>query len=305
MVSEFSPLLPPAGYLTTPVGRAAYYVHQPLNQEPAPSPTPSRILMVHGVQTPALGLQPLASALRKAYPYATIALFDHWGHGLSDTPILPHTPALFHDLIDRVLDAINWPTAHFIGYSFGGVTIAGYAASSAARAARMESMVMIAPAGLVNSAATFPAEERQRFLTNANSNEEDERAAQEWVLRFLEGPSGLVVPDDWRERVAGGEVVAESVRGWEVRTHPGHMASVVGILRDGGVLDSHDVFVKATETGVRMLAVLGGTDDICGMQDLEKVGVHNVVVVPDVGHAIVRQKVPDVVAHIETFWRNL
>lgn len=311
MTSTFGSLLPPATYLTTPHGRAAYYVYPPLDASPptttTPNTTPERILLVHGIQTPALGLHPLATALRAAHPRATVATFDHWGHGLSDTPVAPHSPPLFYGLLDAVLAALGWASAHLVGYSFGASTVAGYVASTPARARAVASVVLVAPAGLFRAEGPFFTEEvRRRFLRAGESgrgSEEDERAALDWIVGFLEG-GALVVPGDWRERVARGEVVAEAVKAWEMRTHEGHAASVVAIVRDGAVMDNHAAFVETAKTGVRTLAVLGELDDLCSVQDLHDVGFKNVVVVPAVGHGVVRQRVPEVAQHIGDFWKS-
>lgn len=315
MTSTFGSLLPPAEYITTPHGRAAYYAYPPLAPldntaaaaaaaAAASAASEMRILLVHGIQTPALGLHPLASALRAAFPAASVAVFDHWGHGLSDTPVLPHEPALFHELIDLVLAALGWPSAHLVGYSFGGATVAGYAASGRGDGGKVESLVLVAPAGLIRSRG-FPEEARERYLLGGGGGDgERERGARDWVLNFLEGGK-LVVPGDWRARVARGEVVAEAIKDWEMREHEGHVASVVAIFRDGGVMDNHAVFAKAADTGVKTLAVLGELDDVCSAQDLEDVGMKNVVVVPGAGHAVVRQRVPEVARHIVDFWKSL
>lgn len=304
MNTTFGALLPPASYLATPHGRAAYYLYPPST----PTSNPTRILLVHGIQTPALGLQPLACALRAQFPTGQIALFDHWGHGLSDTPQEPHTPALFFELIDALLVQLAWPSAHFVGYSFGGVTVAGYAAATAATQRKVvDSMVLVAPAGMLRSEA-FGEQVQREFLATSHDDGRDEtreKKAQDWIMNFLEGGGPLVVPSGWQERVAQGKVVAEAVRDWEMRTHPGHAASVVAIFRDGGVLDNHEAFAQAAASGVHCLAVLGELDDLCNVQDLEKAGIMNVVVVPQVGHGVVRQKVDDVAVHIGQFWKGL
>lgn len=301
MTALFGTLLPPASYLTTPHGRAAYYVYPPTT----PSPNPTRIVLVHGVQTPALGLQPLATALRAQFPNAQFLLFDHWGHGLSETPQEPHTPALFFELIDALLEKVGWSSAHFVGYSFGGVTVAGYAAARSK--AVVESMVFVAPAGMLPSEA-FGEEVKREYLAERQDedyDEERERKAHDWIMNFLEGGGPLVVPAGWQERVARGEVVAEAVREWEMHAHRGHPASVVGIFRDGGVFDNHAAFAQAAATGADCLAVLGELDDLCNKEDLEAAGIKDVVVVPQVGHGVVRQKAVDVAGHIGDFWRRL
>lgn len=298
MASKFGVLLPSAQYLNNSHGRAAYYVYPP--SVPSPSPTPFRVLMVHGVQTPALGLHPLAESLRSRLPGAHITLVDLWGHGLSDTPQEPHTAALFHDLLDAVLAELNWPSAHLLGFSFGGSTIVGYAASSKERAARVTSLTLVAPAGLLKS-SQFDEKAQRDYLGLAVS---DEKAARDWIFDFLDGGE-LIVPSDWQERVGRGEVVAEAVKDWELKTHEGHEASVVAIFRDAGCLDNHAAFVKVAECGIPYLGVVGQLDGVCSAEDLERVGLPRVVVIPQVGHELVRQRVPEVSQAIEEFWKTL
>ncbi|KAJ5288217.1 valacyclovir hydrolase [Penicillium angulare] len=295
-ISIFGQMLPKAIYINTTHGCAAYYSLPATGKSNDNSDsTIQRVLFVHGVQTPAIGLQPLASTLSRRFPSAHCVLVDLWGHGLSDTPILPHEASLFHSLLNDLLDELKWKDAHVIGYSFGGSTCASFAASYSER---VSSMALVAPAGLVRS-ETF-GEVQQAYLSGDGTEEE----AKDWVFEWLEGGK-LVVPYDWKERIARGDIVAEAVRDWEVREHEGHVASVVGIVRDGGVLDKHGEFVKAAETGIPSICVLGELDDLCSVQDLAEVGMKNAQVVSQVGHGVVRQKVPEVADLIENFWKGL
>jgi len=289
--STFGALLPKAIYITTPHGRIAYYsLHvPPAKRTDAASP---RVLLVHGIQTPAIGLLPLAQNLRNSFPCTHFILFDLYGHGLSETPYRPHTPDLFHGLIDTILDHLEWPAAHLVGYSFGGITAAGYAAT---RPTRVQSLALVTPAGLYRSTA-MKAEMLVHDCT-------DEGAARDWILRLLEGGKPRVVPAGWRARVANGEVVAAAVREWEMQEHAGHAASVVAIFRDGGVMDSAAVFRQASATGVASLVVLGELDDVGGAQDFADVGFGNVKVVGGAGHDIVRERVREVGGAIGEFWK--
>lgn len=296
-IAKFGNLLPRASYLHTQSGRAAYY------ELPASSPpstdcaTPiSRVVFVHGVQTPAIGLQQLVSALSSRFPYAHCVLVDLWGHGLTDTPFLAHEPALFHDLLKALMKQLVWKEAHFVGYSFGASTTASFAAASPEL---VTSMVLVAPAGLIREAGF---DKLQR--TYLRGGGELEERAQAWILEFLEGGQ-LNVPSDWKERVERREVVAEAVRDWQLREHKGHKASVVAIFRDGGVLDKHAEFIQAADTGIKHLCILGELDDVCSVHDLENVKMRNVAVIPQVGHAVVREKVPEVAQLIEDFWNKL
>jgi hypothetical protein len=138
----------------------------------------------------------------------------------------------------------------------------------------------------------------------AGGGEELEEAARTWIIQTLEGGE-LVVPADWKERVARGEVVAEAVRNWEMRVHEGHAASVVGIFRDGGVRGKEAEFAEAAKKGIGSLCILGELDDLCTEQDLNDAGFRNVVVVPQVGHGIPRQKVQEVTKLVEAFWNKI
>ncbi|KAF4806440.1 putative 2-succinyl-6-hydroxy-2,4-cyclohexadiene-1-carboxylate synthase [Colletotrichum siamense] len=291
----FGALLPPVKFLKTATGKAAYYEMPPSSDSEGLS-TPERVLFIHGVQTPALGMLPLARSLHGSFPRSHFVLVDLWGHGLSDTPVVPHEASLFHQLIDDLLDHLGWPSAHIVGFSFGASLTAGYTAS---RAARVQSFTLVAPAGLLH-AANFTAEEQQ-YLSEDNS---DEAGARKFVLGFLEGGE-LVVPADWKDRVAKGEVVAEAVREWQMREHLGHTASVIAIFRDGHVLDNDAAFAKAVETKIPSLAVLGGLDDLCSESQLTELGFTNVSVVPQVGHGVVRERVPEVAGLISEFWTKL
>lgn len=290
----FGTLLPPAEYLKTSTGRAAYYDIPP-SSSGGNSTVPERVLLVHGVQTPALGLLPLVRTLQKEFPYTHFVLFDHWGHGLSDTPIRPHEPSLFHHLIDALLDHLDWPDTHMIGYSFGGSLTAGYVAS---RTSRVKSFIMVAPAGLLRI-SNLSSEEQGHMRGGG-----DEEAAQKWVHSWLEGGE-LIVPEDWEERVSNGEVVATAIKRWELQEHAGHAASVVGIVRDGHCFENHATFIEAAHAGLPSLVVLGELDGLCTKKDLEDLGLSNVVVVPRAGHGVVRENVPEVATLIGDFWKAI
>jgi pimeloyl-ACP methyl ester carboxylesterase len=238
---------------------------------------------------------PLARALHDTFPHTHFVLVDLWGHGLSDTPVIPHEAALFHGLIDALLDHLQWSTAHLIGFSFGGSLTVGYTAS---RPSRVSSFTLVAPAGLIRIYA-FPTEDQHHLMHGV-----DEVEVRKLILRFLEGGE-LIVPDDWRERVGRGEIVPQAVKEWQMREHPGHTASVVAMFRDGGAMYNHDNFEKAVRTGIPSLVVLGEYDDLCTEQQLRGYGFSDVHVVPQAGHGVVRERVPEVAGFITNFWNGL
>jgi pimeloyl-ACP methyl ester carboxylesterase len=297
-IETYGKLLPPASYLQTPNGRASYYELPPLSPVATKGTTNSitRILYVHGIQTSAIGLQKLASELSRRFPQAHSVLFDHWGHGLTDTPLVAHEPKLFHSLIEAILDRLGWEDAHFVGYSFGGSTTVTFAV---AHPQRVASIVLVAPAGLMRT-LQFNELERSYLLGGEGLEEQ----AQSWILNWLEGGQ-INVPSDWKERVSRGEIVAEVVRDWQNREHKGHKASVTAIFRDGGVFDKHAEFTKVAESGIPIYCILGQLDDVCSEGDLYDVGIRDVVAIPGSGHGVVREKVPEVAALIGAFWKKM
>ena len=295
-VSTFGALLPPAQYLQTQDGKAAYYSIPP-SVSHTDAQTPDNVLFVHGIQTPAIGMLPLARALHDAASNAHFVLVDLWGHGLSDTPMIPHEATTFHRLLDALLDHLQWPSAHLIGFSFGGSLTVGYVNS---RPSRVSSVTLVAPAGLL-SISSFPEEDKHHLDCGVDNDDDELRRV---ILHFLEG-GRLVVPSDWRERAGRGEVVAEAVREWQMREHPGHTASVIAAFRDGGVMDNHDAFEKALQSDIPALVVLGGNDDVCTEQELREIGFDDVFVIPQVGHGVVRERVPEVAGFIADFWHRL
>lgn len=293
----FGKILPEASYLPTKNGRVAFYELLPSSASPPDDVTAiSRVLLVHGVQTSAIGLQPLASALSARFPHAKCVLVDLWGHGLTDTPFAAHDAALFHELLESLYLHLGWENAHLIGYSFGASVTAGFAA---ARPERVASMVLVAPAGFIRK--ELFSETQRSYLRGGEGLEEP---AKEWILEFLEGGQ-LIVPQDWKETVGRGKVVAEAVRDWEMKNHEGHAASVVAIFRDGGVLDNGAEFARAAEKGIKYLYILGELDDVCSPQDLSDIGVQDFVMISQVGHAVVREKVSEVAESIADFWRKI
>ncbi|KAF2030924.1 alpha/beta-hydrolase [Setomelanomma holmii] len=294
--SVFGTLLPPAQHLQTRTGKVAYYSIPPTtsNTSPTNHAQPSHVLFIHGVQTPAIGMLPLARALHTSFPSSRFVLLDLWGHGLSDAPIAAYTASLFHSLIDDLLDHLSWPRVHLVGFSFGGALTVGYVAS---RPQRVSGFTLIAPAGLIRR-DVFSAE--QRALLDGDG---DEESAEKWVLDVLEDGE-LVVPEDWRERVEKGEVVAQAVKEWQMREHEGHTAAVVAVFRDGGVMDQDEVFATVVETSVRNLVVLGELDGVVSEEDLVKLGFKDIKVVKGAGHGVVRENVEEVKGLVEGFWRG-
>ncbi|KAH8805382.1 valacyclovir hydrolase [Xylogone sp. PMI_703] len=292
--SRFGDFHPAVQFLPSAYGTTAYYDLPPSTS--SRDVLPQRLIFVHGVGTPAVGLTPLARKLQALNPGLHILLYDLWGHGLSQTPLVPHVPALFHAQILHLLSHMKWPSAHVVGYSFGGSTATSF---TAFHPEVVDSLAIIAPVGLLRSEDL--TEKERSFLRGGPDVEE---AARDWVLDFTEGGE-LVVPQDWKERVNRGELVVEAIRSWEREEHKGHVASVVAMGRDGNIFDGHDAYRTVAKGEKKTLAVLGELDDVCTTQDLNAVGWENVLVVKGANHGLVRNRVDEVAAPLHDFLTRL
>lgn len=292
-IAQFGSSYPAAQFLLSAYGTTAYY-DLPA-QAVSPNTLPQRLIFIHGIGTPAVGLLALARKLQASNPNLHILLYDLWGHGLSQTPLMPHVPALFHSQILHLLSHMKWPSAHVVGYSFGGVTAASL---TTFHPEVVESLALIAPAGLLRRDSLTQAED---LLIRGGQGEE---AARDWILNAVEG-GPLVMPQDWKERLQRGELVSEAIKSWERVEHKGHVASVVAMVRDGDIFDGHEAFRMVAKSGRKTLAVLGELDEFCTAQDLETVGWRDVVVVKGANHGLVRDNVSDVAALLQEFWTSL
>ena len=274
-ISKFGDAFPEPKYLESDLGRTAVY-----NLEPRLTQKKRPILMVHGIDTPALGMLPLAKALQALDPDAHIVLFDLWGDGLSSTPLVTHTPHIFHAQIHQVLGYMRWSSAHIVGYSFGGSTVVSFANDNPWMCL---SATLLAPAGLLQYDG-FDAKMRKSL---EDTSGEQDGVALDSVLDFLEdGP--LNVPGDARDKMLNGEVVAEALRAWELEDHPGHGHSMLSMFRHGGVYGQEARFRRFASLALRKFVIVGGTDPVCSKSQLTELGLDNVEVVENEGHAFIR-----------------
>jgi hypothetical protein len=77
----FGGVLPPAQTVTSYWGVTTYYLIPPYHPNPSTSNPPLRVVLIHGLGTPAIGLLPLATRLAAASTPTTVLIYDNWGHG--------------------------------------------------------------------------------------------------------------------------------------------------------------------------------------------------------------------------------
>lgn len=111
-------VLPGSRDVTTPYGSIRIYESGPEDGE--------RVLLVHGISTPAVALGDLANELvKRGY---RVMLFDLFGRGYSDAPDLVYDARLFVTQILLVLASsrVSWNSFHLVGYSLGGGLVVSF-----------------------------------------------------------------------------------------------------------------------------------------------------------------------------------
>ena len=288
--SKFGSSFPEPCFLESSLGRTAVYDLPPPSKE---SKRP--LLILHGANTPALGMLLLARELQALDPDTHVALFDLWGHGLSSTPLTPHTPHTFHLQMFQVLGFLRWSKVHLVGYSFGGIVAISFAIQNQ----RVPlSVAVLGPAGLLHK-ADFPP--RVRELLDDSKGKEEE--AKDAMLDFLEG-GPLEVPDDWRERMNEGQVVAQALREWELQEHAGYPLSILSLLREGDVTDRDGLIEQFAQLPLPKLAIAGEVDSMCSAQRLVELGLDNIEVIPKANHDFVRRVPGEVARMLHRFWKS-
>ncbi|KAJ9609493.1 hypothetical protein H2200_005820 [Cladophialophora chaetospira] len=288
-VARLGRAFPEPQFLESDLGTTAIY------DLPAPSGHCKRpVLVIHGANTPALGMLGLAKSLQARDNDTHVVLFDLWGHGLSSTPLVPHSPHIFHFQILQILSYMQWTKAHFLGFSFGGSTLVRFANSCPWA---VSSAALLAPAGLLRTEQFNPT--MRELLPDSKGREAELRQS---VLDWLEG-GPLIIPDDWKERVKNGEAVAEVLRDWELQEHSGYPYSVVSLFRSGAY-GCEDDFRKFAQLSTKKIGVLGELDDVCNKSQLVELGFEDVQVVPRENHGFVRSSTAEVARIVHRFWEQ-
>ena len=281
--ARFGDAFPKPQYLTTELGQTAIY------HLPAPGQVLRRVLIIHGLNTPALGLLELAQHIQTLSPWSHLVLYDLWGHGLTSSPGVQHSPEIFQQQIHDVLAHLKWESADIIGFSFGGSTAVRFAVESPGK---VNTLTILAPAGLLDRNSC------DHEIEEVLSGSARQGQAEERVLEFLEGGE-LRVPADWKEKMHGGAIVPQALRRFELDEHRGFRASLTSMFRHGGVFGCEDIFVKA-----HGLAVLGEKDDVCSSEQLKELGWKDVRVVKRASHELPRSHVGEVAKIVVDCWEQ-
>ncbi|RDW75498.1 hypothetical protein BP6252_06640 [Coleophoma cylindrospora] len=300
----FGGILPPAQTVESYWGITTYYVIHPSHPNPSKSEPPRHVVLVHGVGTPAIGLLPLATRLASASTPTTVLIYDNWGHGLSSTPLTAHVAGLFHLQILQLLSHLQWPRAHFLGFSMGGMIATSFARY---HAELVQSLVLVAPAGLLRKSNLSAW---ARFVEWGGWGWGWEGISARRIYGFL-GPDP--VEEGWEKKFKEKGLDAiprDAVQVWEREKHSGHVASLISTYRYCSLYDSHDTYESVAKGDVPTLVLLGEHDGFFEKEymknELKAVGWRgDVQVVDGVGHGVVGEKTKEVEESMLAFWKGL
>jgi pimeloyl-ACP methyl ester carboxylesterase len=300
----FGGVLPPAQTVTSYWGVTTYYLIPPCHPNPSTSNAPRRVVLIHGLGTPAIGLLPLATRLAAASTPTTVLIYDNWGHGLSSTPLTAHVPGLFHSQILHLLSHLQWTRAHFLGYSLGGIIAASFAQY---HASLVESLVLVAPSGLLRKSHLSAW---ARFVEWGGWGWGWEGISARKIYRFI-GPGPIEEGWEKKFKEKGLDAIPkEAIQVWEGEKHSGHISSLISSYRYTSVYDSHDTYASIAKSDIATLTLLGENDGFFEVEymkkELESLAWRGKVqVVKGAGHGVIAEKTKEVVDSMLAFWDEL
>ncbi|EXJ71117.1 uncharacterized protein A1O5_06110 [Cladophialophora psammophila CBS 110553] len=300
-----------------------------------------KVLLVHGISTPAIALGAVAHAL--VDNGCRVMLFDLFGRGYSDNPEdLPHDIRLFTTQILLVLasSALSWTGKDsgkfsLIGYSLGGgiaTTFASYFPNL------IDSLILFAPAGILRP---YHISRTSHIIYSEGLIPESllQRLVRKRLRRPMATP--LKKPVDKDNMVDATEAVAAEVNLeansqavlskirphvtvektviYQLDNYPSFVAAFMSSIRYGPVRYQHDRWRIVGEhlsreneekgTQKKVLVVLGANDPIIIQKEVEEDATEvlsgNVeFAVFDAGHEVPVTKGDQIVAQIMDFWQR-
>ncbi|KAF6841567.1 alpha beta hydrolase family [Colletotrichum musicola] len=284
-----------------------------------------KVVLVHGISTSCMTLGRIAHAL--AARGCRVMLFDLFGRGFSDgVGDLPHDARLYTTQILLALASspLAWSGTdgiRVIGYSLGGAVAASFAA---AFPHMVESLVLLAPAGLIR-AANFGAAARITFQSGLIPERILAAITKKRLQHPLAAKRANIEEDDPAEKfvdVAVAEVssptgdevgVERKVREylpWMVEHHGGFVPSFMSCVRYAPLTDQHETWRALGRRKKGTTAVLIGRSDEVIYEDHYAAdglpllgGKENVLwkVLPG-GHDFVMTQVEHIMRELDAFW---
>lgn len=254
--------------------------------------------MVHGISTPCITLAPLA--VRLASRGCRVMVLDLFGRGFSDgVGDLPHDERLYttNMLLALASSPLPWTgdrAFRLIGYSLGGALAASFATTFPAM---LDSLVLLAPAGLIR-AADFGVIARLTFRSGLVPERILALATKQRLQRPIAASSKPRTRPPLSKEHSGTEKIVdvafsetspasvppeetplerrvdEYVR-WMVTHHAGFVPAFMSCIRHAPLTDQHPTWEKLghlMEPG-RLVVLLGENDEIIDWCDYERDGL--------------------------------
>ncbi|PWN46631.1 alpha/beta-hydrolase [Violaceomyces palustris] len=261
-------IFPGGKFVNTPFGKIRYYEFGPEDG--------NKLLLVHGISTPAPVWKEMVPGLIAAGH--RLLIFDLYGRGYSDTPMVPHDIALYTSQIALLLaDLPGWETFDLCGMSLGGPIAANFAYFYPHRIKKLQ---LICPAGgLDRSKLPFG---RRLLMSNLMPS----------GLMSLLLPLSPIVPS--KEKGSLGQ--------WQLSNHKGFMYSFLSSLRHGPIFSNAVVFRSIAETfGTRVEAIWGDDDLVVPMESSVYFDKIKVNIIPGGQHFIMLTHAEEVLKYMVPF----
>lgn len=199
------------------------------------------IVLIHGFSVSSFVWNDYFDPLTRA-GYRVLA-YDNYGRGFSDRPDSPYDASQSDKLLSDLLDALAPDTpAHLVGYSMGGAIATTFAAR---HASRVDSLILIAPAGLGSTA-------------NSRVNLLKRPLIGDWIVRMF----GLKLFHDLAAEEAKSapnpaRFLADFDRQMDYR---GYGEALLSTLRHYPLASSQDAYAEAGRNGRPVMVIWGEAD---------------------------------------------
>lgn len=218
-----------------PNGRVKYYLLGPEEGE--------KIVLVHGFSSPCLVWRELGTSLANAG--FRVLMYDHYGRGYSDHPIVPYNGPLYTTTLALLMNHVGFEKAHICGYSMGAPITISFADIFPHMVSKI---ILLAPAGLMD-----PTPFRLTRQIDPTSFIE----APSWLKKIMR-PSGPVnydansMPENVKMLAKLGEIQSQ---------RPPFVHALLSTLREGILFDQDEIYKAIGRRRSNPIHIIWGTDD--------------------------------------------
>ncbi|KAI5803820.1 Alpha/Beta hydrolase protein [Geopyxis carbonaria] len=206
-----------------------------------------RILLIHGISSPSTVFTALAERLAAAG--CRVLTFDLYGRGLSDAPLdVAYDERLFAAQALFALEAsdVSWERFTVLGYSLGGGI--AVALSKLLGPARVESLVLLAPSGLLRR-------NRAGLMMRLAMGGMVPRAIGTWVVgQRSQNPRPAVMARE-------GDFDHAAVMRWQATEHRGFAEAFLRSFLEGPIYERQAEWAEVGAMGLERVGVMFGTAD--------------------------------------------